>query len=332
MKRATILILLLAVVANLLLGSCYHHGSPVTHEAYKLSERQIDSLSFFSTHHYTNNYNFVVKADSMVFIRQLPEEAVGGMTIDTFTVYRHDHLVVADIRSVPTDTIDSVWVQLANDSSMFGWAHESYLLPRVVPDDPISQFISTFSDNHLLVFLIIFVVIGACYMLRQLSRRHVQIVHFNDINSFYPTLLCLIVASAATFYATIQNFAPEMWRHFYYHPTLNPFNVPTTLSIFLLSVWAMVIVGVACIDDVRHKLPFGAAVLYLGGLLCVCSIDYIIFSITTLYYIGYFLLVAYFFFALRQYFRNNCVKYVCGRCGAPLKHKGKCPHCGAINE
>ncbi|MGI6231480.1 MAG: zinc ribbon domain-containing protein [Prevotella sp.] len=312
------------------LSSCYHHGSRI-HDA-QLSAKQLDSLSFFSTHHYTNNYNFVVKADSLCLIKQLPEEVVSGMNIDTFAVYHNAHLVVADIRMIPTDPQDSVWVQLANDTSAFGWAHESYLLPKVVPDDPISQFISTFSDTHLLIFLIIIVGIGACYLMRQLLRRNAPIVHFNDIESFYPTLLCLIVASSAALYATIQNFSPELWEHFYYHPTLNPFSVPFTLSVFLFLVWAMVIVSLAALDDIFHQLSFGGAVLYSGGLIAVCSIVYILFSITTLYYFGYVLLLLYIVFALHQYFHHNRATYLCGKCGAPLHHKGRCPHCGAINE
>ena len=87
----------------------------------------------------------------------------------------------------------------------------------------------------------------------------------------------------------------------YFHPTLNPFAVPPILGFFLATVWAILIVGLACVDEVKHRLPAGDAVLYLGGLVGVCAIDYIIFSVTTLYYIGYLLLVAYIWFAIRVY-------------------------------
>jgi hypothetical protein len=113
--------------------------------------------------------------------------------------------------------------------------------------------------------------------LRRIYRHNAHIVHFNDIDSFYPTLLCLIVASSATLYASIQTFNPELWKHFYFHPTLNPFSVPLALGVFLSSVWAMLIVGLAAVDDVRHQLPFGDAVLYLGGLAAVCAVNYIVF-------------------------------------------------------
>lgn len=316
----------------LLFSACYHQSSKSSDALVQYSERQRDSLSFFSTHHYTNNFNFVVKADSLILLEQQPEEIVNNLLADSVVVHRHDHLVVADIRVLPNDFVDSVWVQVARDQSTFGWIHESKLLPGVVPDDPISQFISTFSDIHLIIFLIVICMIGFAYMMRRMLKKNAHIVHFRDIDSFYPTFLALIVATSATFYASIQTFAPEVWRHFYFHPTLNPFSVPPILSIFLISVWSMLIVGLAAVDDVRHQLPFGEALMYLCGLAAVCAVDYIIFSITSLYYVGYILLVAYFYFALRQYFIHSRAYFICGNCGTKMHHKGKCPHCGAINS
>ena len=325
--------LALVLTALMVLSGCYQHGARNYRlpRAFHVSERLIDSLSFFSTHHYTNNYNFVVKADSLPLIRQLPEETLNGMQTDTFSVKKGEHLVVADIRIIPADSIDTVWVQLANDTSAFGWSRESNMLPKVMPDDPISEFISAFSDTHTLIFLVIVVIIGASYLLWMVFRRHAYIVHFHDIDSFYPMLLCLIVASSATFYATLQMFAPQLWQHFYFHPTLNPFSVPWVLGAFLLSVWVMLIVAIAAVDEVRHALPVGEAILYLGGLAAVCAVDYILFSSTTLYYVGYLLLVAYYIFALCRYLRHRA-RYVCGNCGARLHHRGRCPRCGAENE
>ncbi|MCD8203339.1 MAG: zinc ribbon domain-containing protein, partial [Prevotella sp.] len=201
--------------------------------------------------------------------------------------------------------IDSVWVQVARDQSTFGWIHESEMLPCVVPNDPISQFISIFSDIHLLIFLIIISVISIAYLMRTISKRNAKIVHFNDINSFYPTALALVVALSATLYASIQRFVPDLWLHFYYHPTLNPFIVPPILSVFLVTVWAILIIGIATIDVVRSLLSAGNAFLYLCGLVSVCAVNYIVFSITTLYYVGYGVFVAYFFYSFYRYHKNN---------------------------
>ena len=295
-----------------LLLSCYNKG-PLTPDAWDLTSQQLDSISFYTTHHYTQNYNFIVTGDSLVVVAQQPEDMAVPEVVavelessgpeqqkDSITLHKRERLVVADIKTVPTDTIDSVWVKVARDQMTFGWIHESELLTKVSPDDPISQFIDFFSDAHLLIFLAFCVVVLAAYGLRRLLRKGAKIVHFNDIPSFYPTALCLLVATSAVIYSSIQVFGPETWRHFYYHPSLNPFALPWHLGLFVSSVWALVIVAIATIDDVSHRLPLGEAILYLGGLAAVCAVDYVVFSITTLYYIGYPLLIAYYYFAIRR--------------------------------
>ena len=302
-------------ILSFLLTSCYNQG-PITSDAWNLTERQLDSISFYTTHHYTQGYNFVVSADSLPILEQQAEMmpvpdiltseiTAGDMTmpmlsmVDSLMLLKHDHLVVADIRTVPTDTIDSVWVKVARDQLTQGWLRESELLKAVSPDDPISQFIDFFSNTHLLIFLGFCVIVGGAYGVRRLLRKGAKIVHFNDIPSFYPTTLCLLIASSAVLYSSIQLFAPEMWRHFYYHPSLNPYALPWHLGLFITSVWAIVIVAIATVDDVRHHLSsLGDTLLYLCGLAAVCAVDYVVFSVTTLYYIGYPLLLAYFVFAL----------------------------------
>ena len=307
--------ILLTFSLSHLLTSCYNQG-PITSDAWNLTERQLDSISFYTTHHYTQGYNFVVSADSLPILEQQAEMmpvpdiltseiTAGDLTmpmlsmVDSLTLLKHDHLVVADIRTVPTDTIDSVWVKVARDQLTQGWLRESEMLKAVSPDDPISQFIDFFSDTHLLIFLGFCVIVGGAYGVRRLLRKGAKIVHFNDIPSFYPTTLCLLIASSAVLYSSIQLFAPEMWRHFYYHPSLNPYALPWHLGLFITAVWAIVIVAIATVDDVRHHLSsLGDTLLYLCGLAAVCAVDYVVFSVTTLYYIGYPLLLAYFVFAL----------------------------------
>ena len=295
----------LSLLAVLMLTACYNR-KPVTSEALELTEAQMDSLSFYSTHHYTQNFNFLVKADSL-HLKYDPNSSVSPefidentLAVDSVTFFRGDHIVVADIKTIPSDSIDSVWVKVARDQVAMGWVRESELLPAVTPDDPISVFIDTFSNKHLLFFLALLVLVGSAYGLRKLHSQNAYIIHFNDIPSYYPTVLAVLVAASATFYSSIQLFGPETWRHFYYHPTLNPFVVPFHLQMFLMSVWAIVIMTIATIDDVRHHLSLSDAVLYLLGLAGVCAVLYVVFSITTLYYIGYPLLVAYIVFAFSR--------------------------------
>ena len=303
---------LLLSLFSLFTTSCYNKG-PITPDAWDLTKQQLDSISFYTTHHYTQNYNFVVTDDSLVVVAQQPEdmavpevvsleiEAMGQeQQKDSITLHKNERIVVADIMTVPSDTIDSIWVKVARDQLTFGWTHENELLAKVSPDDPISQFIDFFSDVHLLVFLAFCVVIVAAYGVRRLMRLGAKIVHFNDIPSFYPAVLCLLVATSAVIYSSIQVFGPESWRHFYYHPSLNPFALPLHLGLFVSSVWALVIVSIATVDDVTKHLPLGEAILYLGGLAAICAVDYVVFSITTLYYIGYPLLVAYYYFAIKR--------------------------------
>ena len=321
----------LSALLLLLLTSCYNRGQ-LSPDAWNLTEQQLDSISFYTTHHYTQNYNFLVRADSMPIIAQLPAEAISDMPVDTLMVYKDEHLVVADITTVPADTIDSVWVKVARDQSTFGWIHEHDMLAAVSPDDYISEFIDFFSDTHRLIYLCLIVVAAAVYVYRILMPRRAKLVHFNDIASFYPTLLCLLVSASAVLYDSIQMFDPEKWRHFYFHPTLNPYAVPFSLGLFLCSIWAILIVFIAVIDEVFRQLSFGEAMLYFLGLGATCAVAYVVFSISTIYYIGYPLFAAYVVFSLWRYFRRPRALYRCGRCNATLHEKGPCPRCGTLNE
>ena len=263
LKRKTTIWQVMLLGILLMLSSCYHrHNSHQQHAAMvEYSASQLDSISFSTTHHYTNKYNFLVFKDSLELMRQQPEEYISGLKVDTFAVKKNHLLVVTDIRMVPQDSIDSVWVQLAAENNDFGWVRESKLLPRVGPDDPISEFIMTFSNVHLLIFLVVIVVIAMAYLVRKVFHSNGKIVHFNDIDSPYPVTLVLLVSISAAFYGWIQSFEPEMWRHFYFHPSLNPFAVPHLLGVFLALVWAVLIVALACVDEVYHRLTFGEGLI-----------------------------------------------------------------------
>lgn len=292
------------------LTSCYRERTPSRFQMKdtvvvddSLTKLQQDSITFARTHHYSENFNFVVRTDSMTLLRQEPEEWINGMLTDSFAVKRGASAAVADIRILSNDPVDSVWVQLATEDYTFGWIHESEMLKKVDPDDPISQFISTFSDVHLLIFLGIFALIIIAYLLRKQLKRNNKIVHLNDIPSPYPMALAVNVAMSAAFYASIQMFAPEMWREFYFHPSLNPFSQPLFMGLFLGSVWLMLILAIASIDEALRCLRVEEAIAYLLNLGAVCALCYIVFSISTLYYIGYPLLVLYIWWALKKF--NN---------------------------
>ena len=306
--------ILFIIQYSLFTVSCYNRG-PITPDAWNLTEQQLDSISFYTTHHYTQGYNFVVSRDSLKILEQqsemmpVPDILTSEITtgdetmpmlslVDSLTLRRHEHIVVADIRTVPTDSIDSVWVKVARDQLTQGWVRESDMLKSVSPDDPISQFIDFFSDAHMLIFLAFCVVVCGAYGLRRLLKKGARIVHFNDVPSFYPTLLCILVSSSAVLYSSLQLFAPESWRHFYYHPSLNPWALPWHLGLFVSSVWAILIVTIATVDALRRHLPLSEAMLYLGGLAAVCAVDYVVFTVSTLYYIGYPLLISYIVFAV----------------------------------
>lgn len=311
-----------------LLLSCYTSG-PNNSDAWDLTSiNDSDSVSFFTTHHYTQNYNFIVTADSIKLQCQQPDE----LPFDTVTCYYGDYVVVADIMTLPFDEIDSIWIKIARDQLTQGWLRENQLLEAVSPAQPISRFIDIFSDLHLLLFLSFVVITIAVYGIRKLFVGQAYIVHFRDIPSSYPVMLAVLVASSATLYASIQLFASESWRHYYYHPTLNPFSLPLHLGVFVACVWLIIIVLLAALDDIWRRLPISQAILYVCGLCAVCASLYIIFSVLTLYYIGYPLLLLYILYAIRQYRRSQPRNYICGSCGAEMIEKGKCPQCGVINE
>lgn len=326
-------ILILSITGSII-TSCYNgkHPDSIALPRTQDSIEILDSTYTYNSRHYSIGYNFIVHNDSLLLINQQPEEHVSLLVTDTLYIVHDTHVAVVDFRVLPQDSIDSVWVQLVSETGETGWIHETELLPNVVPTDPISQIIMLFSDTHVLFALILVALITAAYIIRLIQRRKAPLVHFRDIPSFYPTLLCITVAAAATFYASLQMFGADIWRHYYFHPTLNPFLMPPILSIFICSVWAMLIIGIAAIEDTRHHLNFTDAILYLSGLTGFCAVLYIVFSISTLYYIGYPLLVAYCWFAITRYLRYFSLPYICGNCGKRIRKKTQCPHCGAINE
>lgn len=319
------------LVLLFMLSGCYYpnHRSDVWDVPVELQ----DSIDFVTKHHYSEGYNFDVWSDSLVLQTEIPHLAQALVdSPDVVVVYEHEPLVVADVYIDTTDVADSVWIKVARDQLTQGWVHESELLPNVVPDDPISQSIMLFSSGHLqwtLVFIALAVVVGLVIRGR---RRTYRMPHVNDICSPYPTLLCLLMSGAAVLYASIQMYAPQTWAEYYYHPTLNPFELQPVLGAFVASVWLMIVLSVAVVDDVLRQLHFADAVSYLLSVLALMAVEYVLFSISTLHFVGYFLYLIYIIWALWRYFTSFHPRYRCGRCGLLMHDLGCCPRCGADNR
>lgn len=308
----------------ILLVSC-HYSRPNL-EAEGISNETRDSLTYLYERHYTLNANLEVVHDSVV-LACLPVKDCYN------TLYKGDRVVVAEFAVHPADSVDSVWVKLAHSQEIQGWISEDEMIRCFVPTDSISQFIYLFSDTHASYFVIIFALFIGVWVFRQFRQKQLKIVYFNDIDSVYPLLLCLLMAFSATIYETMQVFVPETWEHFYFNPTLSPFRVPFILSIFLLGIWLFIIVLLAVLDDLFRQLSPAGAVFYLLGLASCCIFCYFFFIFTTHIYIGYLFLAAFLWLFFKKVRLSLAAsRYRCGHCGHKLKEKGVCPDCGAINE
>lgn len=352
MKRFSLFIFLLLM---LLMGvSCGKDAftDPEWTEARDSLALNVDSAviqkgSFALTHHYSIGFNFEVRTDTMVLLSDIKQTSGLLFTSpDSIPLAEGDHILVAEICNVPTDSVDSVWVKLVRDASCLGWVHESYLLRNVTPSDPISVAIMYFSDVHRGIALTLILLFVAVIAMRVVSyRRHCQrwpgrhsffrympLPHINDICSPYPLLLYLTLAGSAVFYSTMQLYAFETWQHFYFHPTLNPFAVPWVLGAFLASLWLMLLFFIATLIDMVRQLYFVRLCIYFCSMLALMGVLYVFFSLTTLCHIGYFIYPIYVIASVWYYIRFTRPHYSCGNCGIPLHDLGQCPHCHYFNE
>lgn len=282
---------------------------------------------------YEVNDNFILSADSIVLQSQQPlhNQPVDTMS-DTVVMYGNDAFVVAQKLIIPEDSVDSVWVKIAHDQMCMGWLRQTEFLETAVPDDPISQFIYIFSHKHMLYFLGVMLSMLCMVMYRQLRKQDFHVIFLRDIPSFYPSMLVITLSGSAVLYASIQRYVPETWVHYYYHPTLNPFELPLILGLFIASFWLLIVLIIAATDEIFRQLPFGNACLYLFSLSGICVMAYLIFTFSSMYGVGYLLYVVFVVCIVWRY--NTCSKavYLCGKCGAKMHRKGRCPHCNTLNE
>lgn len=272
---------------------------------------------------YALNSNFRVTTDTL-WLHQLP-------LLDSIPVREGDELVVAEITARKEMEGDSVWVKVARDQETIGWVPEHQLLSHIVPVDPISRCIHLFSNSHALPFFLVLAVFFLCFVYRALRRKQIKLIWLNDIDSVFPITLSWLMAAAATLYNSIQHFVPETWERYYYDPSLNPFDLPFVLGLFVLCVFLIVLLGVALLDDLFHQTTMEVAFFYLLGLASCCIFLYIFFTYLWIY-LAYLAFIAYSVWCVRRLRKANSYPYACGACGAKMRSKGICPHCGALNE
>lgn len=303
----------------------------------------IDSVAFREAHHYWRGDNFVA-TDSFYISTTLPTtDIVYDSANSNKTIQEGDVIVIDNIQPDTTTQPNSYWIRIATaspdehgaftNSPLCGWVKEHTLLEHTVPDRPLSRLIYHFSDRHFKIIMYIILITFLIYIIHKSCKKKIRLVHFNDINSFYPTFLCLIVAGLALLYQSIQTYVPETWIEYYFHPTINPLspNIPTIMQLFLGGVWLIIFIGIATADEIRHQLNFTDGVCYLIGTCSFCGLLYIFFTAVIPPIISYFILPAYWIWAIIHFKRNQRPQYFCGNCGTTIDKLGKCPHCGAIN-
>ena len=320
MLKVRYVIGLLVLLAICITPACHYHAD-VAGSGTEASDS--DSVSVMTERSYVLNSNFKVVSDTL-WLHQLPFR-------DTIPVVKGDQLVVAEFDVHPQDSVDSIWVKVARDQETIGWIQEGQLLQHIVPVDPISQCIHLFSSSHALPFFLVLAAFLFWFVYRAVKRKQIKLIWLNDIDSVFPIIMSWLMAVAATIYNSIQHFVPMTWEHYYYDPSLNPFDVPFILGLFIICVGLIILLGVALLDDLFHQTKVEVAFFYIFGLLSYCILLYIFFTYIWVY-LAYICLAGYSYCSFRWLRRSNRYPYACGACGAKMRQKGICPHCGALNE
>lgn len=273
--------------------------------------------------YYSTNYNLIVKADSIVLKQETNsyKEAV---------VKKGELIVVAEFHVQPSDKKDSLWTRVAHDISTQGWIRESELSQNTIPADPISQLIMFFSNNKNLYFLYIAICFFILYTIRTIRKNRFDILHLKNFGSSYPIALCCATTISATVYSHILHHDKELWMYYFYHPSLNPFELPWQLSILVTSVWGIAILAIATIDEITRNTTL-YTVYNIVSTFFFCIICYILPLVLYDYGLTYPFLALMLFITYRHARASNRYKYKCGKCGCRISKKGICPNCGAKN-
>ena len=325
------LCMLIALLTN---TSCDYRIDTPTDTWYLDNTYQVDSVTFMKNHHYWKSDVFYVHTPFHTLDRRYIYQT-DSIPHDSVMINSAQEVAIIDIYIDSNNEQHKVWNKVITFDGANGWVQEDVLMSKIIPDNFISKFIYHFSERSTLVYIIIGIVAALLIFIHRKKHRPLRFPHFNDVETFYPTLLCLLVSVEATIYGTIQCFAPETWVEFYFHPTLNPFSdeLPIILIAFICGIWLLIISFIAVVEDLMHQFNHLTDYFaYLSTLVLLCSILYIIFSLSVHIYIGYVLLVAYVIFAFYRHFHHATPQYKCGKCGAFIAKNGVCHECGAINE
>ena len=235
----------------------------------------------------------------------------------------------------PTDSVpaDTVWIKVAGNQYKMGWITERSLLKHTVPSDNISQLLDSLTSTRIL-WMGGFLMLGilGLYLHRAYNKKKLPMVKINEMDSVYPFLFIILVALLGCLYASVQNFAPEFWQEYYFHPTLNPFMLPAVMAVLVILVWLILIVFIALCMEVYNNFYFKRGVVYLMEIIGASMLAYLFISWTTQIYIGYLLFVVLAWFLWVFYDGYVKCRYQCSNCGRKIKDKGICPHCGALTE
>ena len=213
-------------------------------------------------------------------------------------------------------TADSLWL---------------YQLPFTDSVDPISKCIHWFSNTHTVVFFIIVGLFFLWTVLKAVRKKQIKLLGLNDIDSVFPIVLSWLLSSSAVLYNSILHFVPQTWMQYYYNPTLNPFELPFILGLFIVWVGMIGLVGIAMLDDLFHQPTLEISFFYLVGFISCCIFLYIFFTYIWVY-LAYLCWISYTVLCVTRLRKSNSYPYACGACGAKMRAKGICPHCGALNQ
>lgn len=250
-----------------------------------LTPHQKDSLVFRLTHHYSENFNFLVKTDSLLLV---PRE--GDIIQDTCVVRRGDLIAVAEIKTIPGDSIDSIWIKVAHDQMTMGWIPEHQLLKGAIPNDEISEMLYDMTNSRVLWMSALLLFGVFAYFFHRGKSKQIYLLKFDEMQSIYPFLFLALVGIMGAVYASVQNFVPEFWQEYYYHPVLTPWHLPGIMAVLMALVWAVIIVFIAVIDEVYNHFYFVPGMAYIFELLGLAMFVYLVISQSTYIYIGYALL------------------------------------------